>query len=340
MRERLAITPTTQIAVGAAGAIALTAAAVAQYWLHHGWVIYLWIGAGILSLWLLAHGLNLRRQSLGTRVVAAVLALGVLLLIVLPYLSAVVFGSFLEQRDLVTNKAYVIPPHFTVKWYSELWNTPGFPTAVKDSLLVATIASLVTTCFGLLGAYAIARLRFPGRTAIYNTVMLSYMLPGIALIIPLVFIFRWWGNSLNFVLIDQWYGMVVGHIAILLPFIVWLLVGTYEALDPDVENAGRTDGAGRLRVIRSVLLPMTLPSVITVLVFAFILSWNEFLVSKVLYISKTPMLAPTIVNFIDPINRVEPKLAAAGVIASIPVLLLALLMQRYIVREIATGSVK
>jgi multiple sugar transport system permease protein len=80
--------------------------------------------------------------------------------------------------------------------------------------------------------------------------------------------------------------------------------------------------------------------VITVLVFAFILSWNEFLVSKVLYISQTPMLAPTIVNFIDPINRVEPKLAAAGVIASIPVLLLALLMQRYIVREIAAGSVK
>src|SRR5205823_10855235 len=101
----------------------------------------------------------------------------------------------------------------------------------------------------LLGAYAIARLRFPGRTAIYNVVMLSYMLPGIALIIPLVFIFRWWGNSFQFVLIDKWYGMVAGHTAILLPFIVWLLVGTYEALDPDLEHAGRTDGATRLRVI-------------------------------------------------------------------------------------------
>jgi ABC-type glycerol-3-phosphate transport system permease component len=340
MRQRLEIAPTVQATVGAAGLIGLTAAAVAQYWLHDGWVIYLWIGGGILSLWLLSRGLNLRRQSLGTRVAAAVVALGVFLLIVLPYLSAVVFGSFLEQRDLITNKAYVVPPHFTVKWYSEVWHTQGFPTAVKDSLLVATIASLVTTCFGLLGAYAIARLRFPGRTAVYNTVMLSYMLPGIALIIPLVFIFRWWGNSLNVVLIDKWYGMAIGHIAILLPFIVWLLVGTYEALDPDIEHAGRTDGAGRLRVIRSVLLPMTLPSVVTVLVFAFILSWNEFLVSKVLYVSQTPMLAPTIVNFMDPINRVEPKLAAAGVIASIPVLLLAFLMQRYIVREIAAGSVK
>jgi multiple sugar transport system permease protein len=329
-----------QIGIGAAGAVGLTAAAVSQYWLHHGWVIYLWIGGGALSLWLLARGLNAVRQALGTRVVAAVLAVGVLLLIAVPYLTAVVFGSFLEQRDLITNKAHIVPPHFTVTWYSQLWHAPGFSTAVYNSLLVASITSLGTTCFGLLGAYAIARLRFPGRTAIYNTVMLSYMLPSVALIIPLVFIFRWWGNSLHFALIDKWYGMVVGHTAILLPFIVWLLVGTYEALDPDVEHAGRTDGASRLRVIRSVIVPMTAPSVVTVLVFAFILSWNEFLVSKVLYISQTPMLAPIVVQLMDPILRVEPKLAAAGVIASVPVLLLALLMQRYIVREIAAGSVK
>lgn len=339
MTERLR-TPGMQVGVGAAGAFGLTAAAVSQYWLHQGWVIYLWIGGGILSLTLLARGLNAIRQSLGARVVAAVLALGVLLLIAVPYLTAVVFGSFLEQRDLITNRPHVIPPHFTVTWYSQLWHAPGFSTAVYNSLKVASVTSLGTTCFGLLGAYAIARLRFPGRTAIYNVVMLSYMLPGIALIIPLVFIFRWWGNSFHLVLIDKWYGMVVGHTAILLPFIVWLLVGTYEALDPDVEHAGRTDGAGRMRVIRSVILPMTLPSVVTVLVFAFILSWNEFLVSKVLYISQTPMLAPTVVQLMDPILRIEPKLAAAGVIASIPVLFLALLMQRYIVREIAAGSVK
>ncbi len=77
MRERADFSPTVQVAVGAAGAIGLTAAAVAQFWLHHGWVIYLWIGAGALSLWLLARGLNLRRQALGTRVIAAVLAVGV-----------------------------------------------------------------------------------------------------------------------------------------------------------------------------------------------------------------------------------------------------------------------
>jgi ABC-type glycerol-3-phosphate transport system permease component len=328
------------IAGGAAGTFALTGLLIGDYWLHQAWLFWLWLGGGAVSLWALAHGLNSLRQGWGSRLVAGVLALGIFLLIAVPYLTDVVLGSFLERKELLDSTPHIVPSSFTGQWYSELWNTPGFTKALENSLLVATLASLLTTLFGLFGAYAIARLRFPGRTAVYNVVMLSYMLPGIALIIPLVFIFRWWGNSFGVALIDQWYGMVVGHVAILLPFIVWLLVGTFEGVEPDVENAGRTDGATRVRVIRSVLLPMTFPSVVTVLVFAFILSWNEFLVSKVLYISQTPMLAPTIVNLMDPINRVEPKLAAAGVIASIPVLLLALLMQRYIVREIATGSVK
>jgi multiple sugar transport system permease protein len=331
---------TLQPLAGALMVVVLTGLAIAQFWLHQGWVMWLWIGGSIVGFWLIARGLNTRRQGLGSRVVAAALAAAIFLVIAIPFLTTVVLGSFTTRRDLLDENPKLIPSHFTTQWYSELWNTEGFPQAVQNSLLVATVTSIVTTLFGLLGAYAIARLRFPGRTAIYNTVMLSYMLPGIALIIPIVFIFRWWGNSLGVHLIDQWYGIMLGHTAILLPFIVWLLVGTFEALDPDVENAGRVDGASRPYVIARVIVPMTAPSVVTVLVFAFILSWNEFLVSKVLYISHTPMLAPMIVNLMDPINRVEPKVAAAGVIASVPVLLLAFLMQRYIVREIAAGSVK
>jgi len=329
-----------QIVVGTSVVVGLTGVVVADFWLHQGWLVWLWLGGAAGGFWLLARGLNARRQALGTRVVAAALAGAVFLVIVVPYLTTVVFGSFLTRRDLLEENPKLIPPSFTANWYEELWRTQGFQSALQNSLIVATTTSLATTLFGLLGAYAIARLRFPGRTAIYNTVMLAYMLPGIALIIPLVFIFRWWGSSFGVRLIDQWYGIMLGHTAILLPFIVWLLVGTYEAIDADVEHAGRVDGAGRIRVVWQVLVPMTAPSVVTVFVFAFILSWNELLVSKVLYISQTPMLAPLIVNLMDPINRVEPKVAAAGVIASIPVLLLAFLMQRYIVREIAAGSVK
>jgi multiple sugar transport system permease protein len=326
--------------IGGGLILAVTIAEVAQFWFHQGWFFPVWAVGSAVGFWLLANGLNALRQGLGSRTVAAVLALGVLLFLAGPFVAVVVLGSVMERSELLANTPSLIPRTFTLDWYVELWQTAAFPTAVRDSLLVASTSAVFTTLFGVLGAYAIARLRFPGRTAIYRAIMLSYMLPGIVLIIPLVFLYRWWGNTLGQAVVDTLPGMFVAHSAVFLPFIVWLLIGTYEAIEPELEHAARVDGADRFRALWSVVLPTTLPSIATVLVFAFVLSWNEFLVSKVLYISQTPMLGPAIVNLMDPINRVEPKLSAAGVVGSAPVLVLAFLMQRYIVREIASGSVR
>jgi multiple sugar transport system permease protein len=86
-------------------------------------------------------------------------------------------------------------------------------------------------------------------------------------------------------------------------------------------------------------VPLTVPSIAAAAVFGFVLSWNELLVSRVLSVSSTPMLAPGIVNLMDPINRSEPLLSAAGLIAAVPVLILALVMQRYLIRGIGEGAV-
>ncbi|MGH2488210.1 MAG: carbohydrate ABC transporter permease, partial [Candidatus Limnocylindria bacterium] len=160
-----------------------------------------------------------------------------------------------------------------------------------------------------------------------------YMLPGIALLIPLIAIFRTLG------LIDTLPGMILGHIALILPLVTWLLVSAFEGVEPDLEHAARIDGAGRFDALRRVVIPLTIPSIATTAVFAFVLSWNELLFSRVLYVSSTPMLAPSIVNLMDPINRIEPQLSAAGLIASVPVLILALVMQRYLIRGIGEGAV-
>jgi multiple sugar transport system permease protein len=169
---------------------------------------------------------------------------------------------------------------------------------------------------------------------VYGGVMLAYMLPGIALLVPLVAIFKSLG------IIDTLPGMIIGHAAIVTPIVMWILIGAFEGVDPDIEHAARVDGASRLQALRRVVLPLTLPSVVTTAVFAFVLSWNDLLISKVLYVSKTPMLAPGIVNLMDPINRIEPQLSMAGLIASLPVITLALLMQRYLIRGIGEGAIR
>jgi multiple sugar transport system permease protein len=298
-----------------------------------GWPFWGWIAATLAGLVLLWHGLNTLRQDLGARVVAALLALGVVLVIVVPFGFVVVFGALQRRADLLTGP-HILPPAPTTAALDQLMRIPYFETGLRNSLLVSTTAAIVVTLLGLLGAYAIARLRFPGRAAAYTSVMLAYMLPGVALLVPLVAIFKGLG------LIDTLPGMAIGHIALTVPLVTWILIGTFDGVEPELEHAARIDGASRLQALRRVVLPVTVPSIVTAAVFAFVLSWNDLLVSKVLYVGSTPMLAPAIVNLMDPINRIEPQLSMAGLIASIPVLTLALLMQRYLIRGLGEGAVK
>lgn len=291
-----------------------------------------WIAGTAAGLFLLWRGLNALHIGKGARAVAAMLALFVVLVIAVPFAVVVVLGSLQRPADLLSGP-HLFPPQPSLDQYARLFTIAYWSEGLRNSLIVSTTAAVITTLLALLGAYAIASLRFPGRRAVYTSVMLIYLLPGIALLVPLVAIFRTVG------LIDTLPGMVLGHMALILPLVTWLLVSAFEGVEPDLEHAARIDGAGRFDALRRVVIPLTVPSIATTAVFAFVLSWNELLVSRVLYVSSTPMLAPSIVNLMDPINRVEPQLSAAGLIASVPVLILALVMQRYLIRGIGEGAV-
>lgn len=293
---------------------------------------WVWIAVTTIGLILLWRGLNQLHIGMGARVVAAALAVFVVLVIVVPFGVVVVLGSLQRPVDLLSGP-YALPPEPSLDQYGRLFGIAYLSEGLRNSLIVSTIAATLTTMLALLGAYAIASLRFPGRRGVYTGVMLIYMLPGIALLVPLVAIFRTLG------LIDSLPGMVLAHMALVLPLVTWLLVSAFDGVPPDLEHAARIDGAGRFDALRRVVIPLTVPSIATAAVFGFVLSWNELLVSRVLSVSSTPMLAPSIVNLMDPINRVEPLLSAAGLVASIPVLLLAVVMQRYLIRGIGEGAV-
>jgi multiple sugar transport system permease protein len=317
---------------GAALVVGAAALELSQLFVDWPFPVWAYIVATVAGLVLLWRGLDQLHIGMGSRAVAGVLALFVVLVIVVPFGVVVVLGSLQRPVDLLTGP-HVIPPQPTLDQYARLLNIAYLSEGIRNSLIVSTTAAIVATLLALLGAYAIASLRFPGRRAVYTGVMLIYMLPGIALLVPIVAIFR------TFRLIDTLPGMILGHIALILPLVTWLLVSAFEGVEPDLEHAARIDGAGRFDALRRVVIPLTVPSIATTAVFAFVLSWNELLFSRVLYVSSTPMLAPSIVNLMDPINRVEPQLSAAGLVASVPVLILALVMQRYLIRGIGEGAV-
>ena len=293
---------------------------------------WVWIVGTLVGLFLLWRGLDRMHIGMGASVVGASLALAVVLVIVVPFGVVVVLGSLQRPIDLLSGP-YVLPPQPSLEQFGRFFEISYMAEGLRNSLIVSTISAILTTLLALVGAYAIASLRFPGRRGMYTSVMFIYMLPGIALLVPLVAIFRSLG------LVDTVPGMVLGHMALILPLVTWMLVSAFASVPPDLEYAARIDGAGRFEAIRRVVVPLTLPSIATAAVFGFVLSWNELLVSRVLSVGSTPMLAPGIVNLMDPINRSEPLLSAAGLIAALPVLILALLMQRYLIRGIGEGAV-
>ena len=149
----------------------------------------------------------------------------------------------------------------------------------------------------VLGAYAIARLNFPGRAFLARSLVFTYLVPTSLLFIPMFALM----SVLR--LTDSLHGLIIAYLGFDVPFCTWLLMGYFRTIPQELEECALIDGATRWQILTRIVLPLAVPGLISAGIFAFTLSWNEFLVSKVLYISKTPMLAPTIVNFIDPINR-------------------------------------
>lgn len=267
------------------------------------------------------------------RTVITILAAIIVLIIVLPILWMFISSIQLEL-DLITPPPKIIPVKPTLQYYIQLLQDNIFVNGYKNSLVVAVATTLLSVTLGSLGAYAIARIVFPGRKALYRMVMFAYMLPGVALLIPLVTILR----ILN--LLDTHLGMILGHSSIILPLVMWLSIGAYAGFQADLEDAARMDGCTRTKAFIRVVLPITIRSTGTAAAFAFIISWNELMFSSVISVVKINMLAPTIVGYMSVTRLVYPQLFAAGIMAGIPVMLIAMVLQKYIIRELGAGTLR
>jgi len=235
---------------------------------------------------------------------------------------------------------YQMPPFpfrettFTISNFYKMFNYPPFTAAIWHSALVAgTTAGFVMTA-GALGAYTLARLRFRGRKTIFNLVMVLYMLPGLAMLIPMVITLRVLG------LTDTYLGLVFAHSIFILPLMTWFLVGIFEGVPADLEDAAQVDGQTKLGSLVRVIIPLSIGGFALVSVFAFIMSWNELMFSMSVGIREFKLLQPTLLEMIEPTRMKVGEAAAAGLVSAAPVVALAVILQRYIIAGIMRGAIK
>jgi multiple sugar transport system permease protein len=201
--------------------------------------------------------------------------------------------------------------------------------------VIASTVTIVSLIAGTLAAYAFARLRFPGRGWLILAFMATYMLPPIALILPLYQIM----NLLH--LRDTPLALIIVYSSFVTPFVIWIMRGYIATISSDLDDAARIDGCSRLGALWRVIVPVALPGLLSTALLAFLLAWDEFLYALILTQTNAAKTLPVAINdFIGRFGVDFGLLATGGVIAALPPVLIAFVFQRYIVAGLTTGGVK
>jgi multiple sugar transport system permease protein len=251
------------------------------------------------------------------------------------------YSSVVGQTDLVSRPMRWLPEQFTLGRYREIFAGrgtsagAGFRTAMINSFLVAGGTVLVSLTVGVLGGYALARLRFPMRRATLLSFLVTYMLPPITLIIPLYILMSRFG------LLDTKTGLIVVYCSLATPFALWNMSNFFGSLPVELEEAARVDGCSRLGALVRVVLPLSRPGIMATALYAFLLCWDEFLYSLIFTSTSQAKTIPVAIAEFTGRNAVDFGLiAAGGILAALPPVALSIVFQRYLITGLASGAVK
>ena len=209
----------------------------------------------------------------------------------------------------------------------------AFLSAMRNSLMVASGATVIALLAGIPAAYSFSR--FPGRMPLLYGVLVTYMLPPVALILPLYMVFSALG------LLNTTAALIIVYCTILLPFVTWLLKSGFDAVPIEIEEAARVDGATLFHVIRHVTLPVAMAAVGSATLFALLLSWDEFFYA-LLYTNdlRAKTLPVAIGDFASGRLTDYGLISAVGVLASLPPVIIGFVLQRSLVSGLSAGSLK
>lgn len=262
----------------------------------------------------------------------AVLFLGSIYL--LPYVWT--FLTSIKPPDQI----YAIPPviiprvFYYLNYFKVLWES-SFILNLKNSLIVSTATMLVCLLVAVPASYVFARLQFLGKTAIFISILALTIFPGVVILAPLFIMLSDYG------LLDTHLALILPYTAYFLPLIIWILSSYFKSIPPEMEDAARVDGCNTFQVIRKIILPLCLPGVFTTAIIAFILAWNEFLLALVFTQTDASRTAPVAISMFRGTYVIQwGQMTAAAVIATLPIVAIAIVAQKGIIQGLTAGGVK
>lgn len=263
------------------------------------------------------------------------ITLGLFAVVVLLPILWMLSTSFKIESETIIIPPRWIPETFTIEAYQRLWEEYPFLTYFKNSIIIVLGSVIVSVAFACLAGYGVTRFKFKGKKGFTTFLLVTQMFPSIMLLIPYYKVLDTYGLN------DSLLGMTLVYISFTIPFCTWMMIGFFKTIPTSLDEAAIIDGCSRWKVFLKVILPLTLPGIASSAIYAFITAWNEYMFAQTLLISPELKTLPLGIAELNGFYKILwNDMMAASVIASIPLVILFVFMQKYFVSGLTAGAVK
>jgi len=280
----------------------------------------------------LTLSLTASRRTL--KIVGNVVLLLMLLWTAIPIYWMVV-TSLKYDKEIYGYEATLIPQKPTLSNYATVFRQTPYLLFLRNSVVVAVSSTVLSMFIACLGAYAIARLNFPGRAFLARGLVFTYLVPTSLLFIPMFALM----SALH--LTDSLHGLTIAYLGFDVPFCTWLLMGYFKSIPVELEESALVDGCNRVSALIRIVLPLALPALVVVTFFSFTHAWNEFLYAHVFTSTNSARTVTTgLANFMSQDVFFWGPLMASTIMSALPPVLMFLVLQRWVVKGLTLGGVK
>jgi multiple sugar transport system permease protein len=244
-------------------------------------------------------------------------------------------SSISENAEMYGVAIQFFPSKFTLAQFDAAWNKWRFGQFLGNTITVAVLTTILTTVMASLAAFSLARLRYPGRKALARSILFVYLIPGGLIFIPLFIVMQRLG------LLNSLLSLIVAYQTFAIPFCTWMLIGYFKGIPMELEEAALIDGCTRIGAMRRILLPLAAPGMVAAAIFTFTLAWNEFLLALIFINNNSAKTLPVgLAGLVRGDIYLFGPMMAGSVMAAVPVMLMYMLAQRFVVAGLAAGAVK
>ena len=232
------------------------------------------------------------------------------------------------------------PESLTIQPYIDMWKTVPLADYFMNSVVVSTVATILSLIIAIFAAYAVSRYTFRGRSLFSGAVLSTQMLPGVLFLLPLFLIFVNINTNFGIQLVGTRAGLIITYLTFSLPFSIWMLAGYFNGIPRDLDEAAKVDGCGPMRTLFTIILPTARPGLVAVAIYSFMTSWGEVLFASVMTTDANRTLAVGLQLYSTQTNVYWNQIMAASVVVSIPIVIGFLLLQKNFVAGLTAGAVK